>query len=183
MATLCRGKTLWAIVCPPIILQKYAQVYVEYVNFSWTYVTLFKLVVRILVNKNLIRIGTIFLCSYDNFFPFVDKKEFDFSCKLSKFLLHLEGGGGIHCPYRKSFYNVPINSKQPHFLSLLALQHEQILMDFTIDQPSRDKIEGDSGNMTPTLEPRTLGLPWPEQLLHEIRKRENYLIGKHYLVK
>jgi hypothetical protein len=56
-------------------------------------------------------------------------------------------------------------------------------MDFTIDQPSRDKIEGDSGNMTPTLEPRTLGLPWPEQLLHEIRKRENYLIGKHYLVK
>jgi hypothetical protein len=94
MATLCRGKTLWAIVCPPIILQKYAQVYVEYVNFSWTYVTLFKLVVQILVNKNLIRIGTIFLCSYDNFFPFVDKKEFDFSCKLSKFLLHLEKGGG-----------------------------------------------------------------------------------------
>jgi len=88
---------------------------VEYVNFSWTYVTLFKLVVRILVNKNLIRIGTIFLCSYDNFFPFVDKKEFDFSCKLSKFLLHLEGGGGNSLPIPKVFLQCPNKFKTTPF--------------------------------------------------------------------
>lgn len=94
MPTLCRGKTLWAIiVCPPIILQKYAQVYVEYVNFSWAYVILFKWVDRILVNKNLIKIGTNFLCSYDNFLASW-QKEFDFCCKLSNFLLHLKGGRG-----------------------------------------------------------------------------------------
>ncbi len=85
MPTLCRGKTLWAIiVCPPITLQKYAQVYVEYVNFSWAYVTLFKSVDQILVNKNVIRIGTIFLCSLI-IFSLVDKRSLIFVANCQTF--------------------------------------------------------------------------------------------------